>query len=178
MSTPDYQNLTYIGRYFGMSAVAVGRVLSTLGYRDSLSKMPTTQALTNKWVVWSSTPTGQRYCLWKASEVVQKMRDNGYETLDDRLTKKTVCVEQVQKLLQNQQTGRSWYCLRAGQILETYAKQSTPKDVKEVLSVLQEKTKPEIFQSLEDRVISLSKQRVLKTKNTVVCSNICYTENE
>lgn len=178
MNAPDYHNLTHIGRYFGMSAVAVGRILSTLGYRDSSSKMPTQQALTNKWVVWTSTPTGQRYCLWKASEVVQKMRESGYETLDDRVIKKTLCVQQIQKLIENQQTGKSWYCLRAGQILETYAKQSHPKDLKDVLDALQEKTKPEIFQSFENRLIALFGHDKRFKNSSVVCSNICYTENE
>lgn len=73
-----YTTLTEIGKLFGVSAQNIGKVLTQEGWRDLKTRHPSVMAVHKKLFIWSTIPTGQRFCLWRAKDVVEMLHKKGY----------------------------------------------------------------------------------------------------
>lgn len=58
-----------IGKKFGISAVAVGKILLENGLRDSNSKLPTQKALSENWYVETPLKDGTPHYMWDIKKI-------------------------------------------------------------------------------------------------------------
>lgn len=68
-----WRNLTQIGRLFGQSAIATGRALAALGYRDRDTKQPTKLALEYGYARYKNRD-GYLISLWNKEKVVEQLQ--------------------------------------------------------------------------------------------------------
>lgn len=59
-----WANLTKIGSLFGISSIALGKILVEEGLRDPINKFPTTNALSQGWCVSTPLKTGEVFYMW------------------------------------------------------------------------------------------------------------------
>lgn len=62
--TKTWSNLTKIGALFGISSIALGKILVEEGFRDPISKNPTDQAVSHGWCISTPLKTGEVFYMW------------------------------------------------------------------------------------------------------------------
>lgn len=62
--TKTWGNLTKIGALFGISSIALGKILVEEGLRDPINKFPTTNALSQGYCISTPLKTGEVFYMW------------------------------------------------------------------------------------------------------------------
>lgn len=70
--------LSKVGKYYGLSSIAVGKILTQKGYRDEKTSYPTEQIINNKLAYKEETRNGYVFFLWKEDFVCNILEQNGY----------------------------------------------------------------------------------------------------
>lgn len=68
---------TDIGKKFGLSAVAVGKLLLASGLRDPATKLATPRALEEGWCVATPLKTGELHYMWHIEKVRTLLKEQG-----------------------------------------------------------------------------------------------------
>lgn len=73
--TQKWASQTDIGRPYGLSGIAVGKVLIEAGLRDAVTKQPTSQALAEGWAIATPLQDGTPHFMWSRTKVAGLLAD-------------------------------------------------------------------------------------------------------
>ncbi len=72
---------TDIGNHFGLSAIAVGKILTAHGFRDPDTRLATTEALESGWCAATPLKTGVMHYMWNIDKVRKLLETEGVSRL-------------------------------------------------------------------------------------------------
>jgi hypothetical protein len=71
-----------IGKKFGVSAVAVGKILNENGLRDLSTKLPSEKAMSEEWCVSTPLKDGTPHYMWSIKKVEGLIGQQGVKAID------------------------------------------------------------------------------------------------
>ena len=77
----NWASQTDIGKRYGMSAIAVGKVLAEHGLRDATTRLATPKALTDGWCVETPLQSGAMHYMWAIGKVRDLLGRDGHATI-------------------------------------------------------------------------------------------------
>ena len=72
-------NQTELGKRFGMSAIAVGKILTKYRLKDSITKMATEMALTEEYAIYTPLQDGTTFFMWNIEKCKELLSQNHIE---------------------------------------------------------------------------------------------------
>ena len=136
----NWSNQTGLGKKFGLSAIAVGKILIESGLKDSATKLATSKALSEGWAKSTPLKDGTPYFMWNTEKL------NVLISKDHKpLNKVEYWVNEVKKMLEEANKLLYEGNDKLGYMLADTVYDDVPKDVlKEVRDKIEHSTIPKL----------------------------------
>ena len=131
-----WSSMTDIGRIFGLSAAEVGRLLKTMGLRDSTGQ-PTPDARARNLVTSRPVTSGYTLCVWHRAKVSNLIQDQGHVRLFQTEKTSYVVAVHIHDILCDMKKDRdtmSFFYLEEACVVLRTALKNTPREHKVALA--------------------------------------------
>lgn len=126
---------TELGKFYGMSAIAIGKELEAFGLRDGVEKIATKKAIDEGWCISTPLKDGTAYWMWSRAKLKEAFSSKGMAQLGAPQKAANEVMEQLKKAQKLIEEGS-----KLGYWMQEAAYDNIPKDlVGEVQDILKSK---------------------------------------